>query len=72
MAGRVTFAPLTPGCWDDLVALFGPRGACGGCWCMYFRLRGRAFSEGAKAGGAANRRAFRRLVGSGAPPGLLT
>jgi GNAT superfamily N-acetyltransferase len=71
MAGRVTFAALTPERWDDLTALFGARGACGGCWCMFFRLRGKAFTEGAKGGGAANRRALRRIVEQGPPPGLI-
>ena len=34
---NLSFHPLTPERWDDFEALFGPRGACGGCWCMYWR-----------------------------------
>ena len=34
----LSYFPLTPGRWDDFVALFGERGACGGCWCMLWRL----------------------------------
>ncbi len=34
---RVRVVPLTADRWPDLVALFGPKGAYGGCWCMYFR-----------------------------------
>src|SRR5688572_10778890 len=34
---RYAFHPLTPDRWDDLVRLFGPKGACGGCWCMWWR-----------------------------------
>ena len=34
---KVVIRPVTPDRWDDVVALFGPRGACAGCWCMYFR-----------------------------------
>jgi GNAT superfamily N-acetyltransferase len=30
--------PLTGDRWDDLQALFGERGACDGCWCMFWRL----------------------------------
>jgi hypothetical protein len=30
--------PVTPERWPDLETLFGPRGATGGCWCMYWRL----------------------------------
>jgi GNAT superfamily N-acetyltransferase len=29
--------PLTAERWSDLEALFGARGACAGCWCMYWR-----------------------------------
>ncbi|HEB84575.1 MAG TPA: N-acetyltransferase, partial [Bacteroidetes bacterium] len=29
--------PLSPERWGDFEALFGERGACGGCWCMYWR-----------------------------------
>ena len=34
-----TFHPLTPERWNDFEALFGPRGACGGCWCMWWRIK---------------------------------
>jgi GNAT superfamily N-acetyltransferase len=60
--------PLTPERWTDLEALFGPRGACGGCWCMTPRLT-RAEYERNK--GEGNRRALRALVDSGTVPGLL-
>jgi len=60
--------PLTPSRWSDLEALFGPRGACGGCWCMVWRLPRAAWTKGK---GAGNRRALRRIVTSGAAPGLI-
>jgi GNAT superfamily N-acetyltransferase len=63
-----TTHPLTPDRWSDLVFLFGPRGACGGCWCMTPRL-GAAQYE--KQKGAGNKRAFKRIVDSGAMPGVL-
>lgn len=28
--------PLTRQNWEDFEILFGPRGACAGCWCMYW------------------------------------
>jgi GNAT superfamily N-acetyltransferase len=62
------FRPLTPARWPDLVRLFGPRGACAGCWCMYWRRRR---SEYERAKGAGNRSAFRKIVMSGAPTGVL-
>jgi len=63
-----TFHPLTPERWADLEALFGERGACGGCWCMFWRL---SRSRWQAQKGAGNRRAFRRLVASGGTPGIL-
>jgi GNAT superfamily N-acetyltransferase len=60
--------PLTVERWDDFEKLFGPRGACGGCWCMFWRLS-RAQFEAQK--GAGNRRAMHDLVESEVTPGLL-
>lgn len=65
---KITIVPVTPGRWKDLVRLFGPRGACAGCWCMYFRL---PRSEFDRRVGASNRRALQRLVAGGRKPGLL-
>jgi GNAT superfamily N-acetyltransferase len=62
------FHPLTPARWSDFEQLFGPRGACGGCWCMWWRLP-RAEFERQK--GEGNRQAMRALVEAGEVPGLL-
>lgn len=64
---------LTPERWPDLEQLFGPRGACDGCWCMYWKLRGKAFSEGcaAREGETPNRLALQALVAGGQEPGIL-
>jgi GNAT superfamily N-acetyltransferase len=59
--------PLTPDLWPALEDLFGPRGACSGCWCMYWRI-GAAYR---KQPGEANKAAFRQVVETGPPPGLL-
>ncbi len=64
----LTFAPATPDRWDDIEALFGPRGACAGCWCMWWRLTRAEFQKNA---GQGNRRAFKKLVEGGAVPGVL-
>jgi GNAT superfamily N-acetyltransferase len=58
---------LTAARWRDFEILFGPRGACGGCWCMYPRI-GSAYT---KRSGEENRRDFRDVVRRGPPPGLL-
>src|SRR5690606_11605371 len=70
MKGRagLQVVPLTDDRWADLVALFGARGACGGCWCMWPRLP-RAVFEQQK--GESNRKALRARVRAGPPPGLL-
>ena len=64
---RLVTHPATATRWDDLAALFGPRGACAGCWCMWPRLPAAEFTAGK---GDRNRRALRRLVDE-QPPGLL-
>ncbi|HEX6849929.1 MAG TPA: GNAT family N-acetyltransferase [Candidatus Polarisedimenticolaceae bacterium] len=66
---RPTFRPLTPDRWADLEALFGPRGACAGCWCMWWRHATQKSWVAAK--GEPNRRALRKVVASGAPVGIL-
>jgi hypothetical protein len=60
--------PLTPDHWDDFEVLFGPRGACAGCWCMWWRLTSHEFREGA---GTANRDKFRECIREPTPPGVL-
>ena len=60
--------PVTPERWPDLEKLFGPRGACGGCWCMLWRLQRSQFE---KQKGAGNKRALKKIVTSGEVPGLL-
>lgn len=65
--GTLTIRPLTPDLWPALEDLFGPNGACGGCWCMYPRI-GSAYT---RRPGEDNRRDFREVVRHGPPPGLL-
>src|SRR5512147_54828 len=64
---KLSIRPLTPGLWPALEDLFGPRGACGGCWCMYWQI-GAAYR--ARPAGD-NKVAFRRIVLHGPSPGLL-
>lgn len=62
------FHPLTSARWLDFEKLFGPRGACGGCWCMYWRLTRTQFND---QQGELNRRSIKALVDVGAVPGIL-
>jgi GNAT superfamily N-acetyltransferase len=63
-----TVRPVTPSRWQDLETLFGDRGAVAGCWCMWWRLPAKEWSENAYEG---NRRSMRALVERGSRPGLL-
>jgi len=65
---EVVVKPLTPETWQDFLQLFGDKGACGGCWCMWWRLPNAQFEQ---QKGPGNRRALRRLVNAGTVPGLL-
>ena len=60
--------PLTPSRWADFESLFGARGACGGCWCMWWRLKRKEFEE---RKGEGNRKAMKDLVDGGVVPGLI-
>jgi len=35
---QLKIRPLTPDLWPALEDLFGHKGACNGCWCMYRRI----------------------------------
>jgi GNAT superfamily N-acetyltransferase len=66
--GALIFAPLTSERWVDLVDLFGPNGACGGCWCMWWKL---PRAEISLKKSASNRRRCKALVDRGDVPGFL-
>ncbi len=62
------FQPLTMDRWPDFEALFGPQGAYGGCWCMWWRSTRREFAQ---RGSEGNRQAMKALVQSGQVPGIM-
>jgi GNAT superfamily N-acetyltransferase len=64
-----TIRELTPKLWPSLEALFGPNGACGGCWCMYWRIKPGEKYEDVK--GPKAKRRFKSLVMKGKAHGLL-
>lgn len=68
MSLNLEFHPLTSERWNDLEKLFSPRGACGGCWCMWWKLKR---SEFLKQRGEEKRKAFQKIVESGETPGIL-
>jgi GNAT superfamily N-acetyltransferase len=66
---QLTFEPLTKRNWNKFVQLFGNKGACGNCWCMYYRLKKSDFQEGKVDDG--NKRAMKEIVWKNKPTGLL-
>jgi GNAT superfamily N-acetyltransferase len=65
---ELTFQLLTPDRFSDFERLFGISGACGGCWCMFWKLRGKAFHEST---GDVARQMQRSIVEAGTVTGLL-
>ena len=65
---RLEFFPATADRWADVETLFGARGACGGCWCMTWRLPRAEFNRNK---GDANREAFHKLIRKSPAPGIL-
>ena len=68
MKPSVEVHPLTPERWPQLEKLFGPQGAYGGCWCMWFRLRRKDWD---RMGGRRKKAELQSIVDAGQPPGLL-
>ena len=60
--------PVTTAQWIDVEKLFGPRGACGGCWCMWWRMKRSDFE---KQKGEGNKKSFKKLIENGEIPGLI-
>jgi GNAT superfamily N-acetyltransferase len=65
---KMIFRPLSPERWADFEKLFGERGACGGCWCMSWRIPPKEFQ---KNKGQGNKTAMRKLVRAGEQIGII-
>ncbi len=65
---RFNYKPLTIEQWTDFEILFGEKGACGGCWCMSWRLMKSEFDSNK---GSGNKKLIKNIVKSGQIPGLL-
>lgn len=64
----VDVRPLTFDLWPALEDLFGPQGACYGCWCTYFRLPPARRRAGTRE---TNKAQLQNRVEAGPPPGLI-
>lgn len=65
---KLEFHPLTPERWQDFETLFGPKGACGGCWCMFWKKPHKLFHADAYD---RNRLDQKHLVEKGSFPGII-
>ena len=65
---KLEFHPVKPDRWRDFEKLFGPNGACAGCWCMWWRLSRAEFGKKHYAG---NKRAIKEIITAGQEPGIL-
>jgi GNAT superfamily N-acetyltransferase len=63
--------PLTAADWPVIEELFGAKGACGGCWCMLWRVPFGNGREWKAALGERNRDSFRQLIEEGRVFGTL-
>jgi predicted GNAT family acetyltransferase len=60
--------PLTADRWADFETVFGPQGACYGCWCTHLRIPS---AERKLMDGDAKKAFMHARVDAGAPPGIL-
>lgn len=64
----ISYLPLNKESWPFLEKLFGDKGACGGCWCMYWRLTGKEYEENK---GSSNKAKLQDLIREDLPLGVL-
>lgn len=65
---KLTTAILTKKNWHDLEFLFGEKGACGGCWCMNWRLPRIEYQRNK---GEKNKQLLHKLVSQNEPLGVI-
>ncbi|MCJ7554313.1 MAG: hypothetical protein MUO34_10570 [Ignavibacteriaceae bacterium] len=66
---KLSFKPLTSETWKDFEKLFGEKGACAGCWCMYWLMRRKEYDEKRKDGRTKNE--MKKIVKNKAVPGII-
>ena len=68
-SGNFRFEELQPQLWHAFERLFDPNGACGGCWCMWWRVENR--KNWKEFHGAKAKETFKKLTQSGKAHGML-
>jgi GNAT superfamily N-acetyltransferase len=65
---KFSFYPVTKQRWKNFEQLFGEKGACAGCWCMYWRMRRKEYDN---LRGSGTKRKMKDLINKGIVPGML-
>ena len=65
---KFNFFPVTKDRWKDFELLFGEKGACAGCWCMYWRTSQKILDQ---QKGEGNKKAIKKIIYGGNIPGIL-
>ena len=70
MAPAIAIRTVEPADWPAVERLFGSKGACGGCWCMYWHapVAGQPWE---RTKGDTNRQALKDGIGAGDCPSVL-
>jgi len=68
ITNKLSFEVLSTSTWESLLKLFGEKGACGGCWCMTWRLVSKEYE---KSKGDRNRELLYQLAKNKEPLGVI-
>lgn len=68
LKSKFKFYPVTKINWKDFENLFGEKGACAGCWCMYWRMRRKDYDL---QRGSGTKKKMKNLVNNGTVPGII-
>jgi len=65
---ELSYKNLSNKTWQDLEILFGEKGACGGCWCMYWRQKSTDYKKNKNE---PNKKLLKKLVDEKKELGLI-
>ena len=66
---KLSFHPLTFEKWKDFENLFGEKGACAGCWCMFWFMGKKEYDEKRKDG--RTKKEMKKMVKDKIEPGII-
>lgn len=66
---NLSFHPLTIDRWKDFENLFGEKGACAGCWCMYWFMGKKEYDE--KRSDGRTKKEMKKIVKNNSEPGII-